>query len=53
MMIGGGAALAALAGALLVPGSGPGPLLAITLGTSVAGLASALYVIARARQVGA
>jgi MFS transporter, DHA1 family, multidrug resistance protein len=53
IMIGGGAALSALAGALLVPGSGPWPLLAIMLATSLAGLASILYVIRRNRQIGA
>ncbi len=52
-MIGGGAALAALAGALLRPGSGPEPLLAITLATAFAALGAIAYTIARARRVGA
>jgi len=52
-MIGGGAALAALAGALLGPGSGPEPLLAIGLLTAIAALGAILYTMARARRVGA
>ena len=52
MMIGGGAAVSALAGALLVPGSGPMPLLLIVLTTSLAGVGAILYVIDRARRVG-
>jgi len=53
IMIGGGAALAALAGALLVPGSGPWPLLAIMLITSICGLVSILYVIRRQKKIDA
>ena len=52
IMIGGGAALSALAGALLTPGSGPYPLLYLMLATSAASVASILYVIRRERQVG-
>ena len=49
MMIGGGAALSALAGAVLVPGSGPMPLLLIMAATSAAAVACILVVIRRAR----
>jgi DHA1 family bicyclomycin/chloramphenicol resistance-like MFS transporter len=52
IMLGLGAALSALAGWLLVPGSGPLPLLAIMLATAVAGLGAILLVIWRARQLG-
>ena len=52
-MIGGGAALSALAGALLGPGSGPLPLVLLMLATSLAGIACALWAIRRARAVGA
>ena len=52
-MIGGGAALSALAGMLLGPGSGPLPLVLLMLVTSVAGIICALWVIRRARAVGA
>jgi DHA1 family bicyclomycin/chloramphenicol resistance-like MFS transporter len=52
IMIGGGAALSALAGALLTPGTGPYPLLYLMLGTSVASVVSILYVIRRARAKG-
>jgi DHA1 family bicyclomycin/chloramphenicol resistance-like MFS transporter len=52
IMIGGGAALSALAGALLTPGSGPYPLLYLMLATSAAAVASILYVIWRERQLG-
>jgi DHA1 family bicyclomycin/chloramphenicol resistance-like MFS transporter len=51
LMIGGGAALSALAGAMLTPGSGPMTLLVIMLCSSLASVASILLVIARARQV--
>ncbi|SIO31660.1 MFS transporter, DHA1 family, bicyclomycin/chloramphenicol resistance protein [Rhodovulum sp. ES.010] len=44
IMIGGGAGLSALAGAALVPSSGPWPLLAIMLATSAAAVASVAYV---------
>lgn len=50
-MIGGGAALAALAGALLVPGSGALPLILIVMATSAASLLSILYVIVRERRL--
>ena len=52
IMIGGGAALSALAGILLVPGSGPEPLLAIMLATSLASVGAIVYVMMRARQLG-
>lgn len=52
IMIGGGAALSALAGALLTPGTGPYPLLYLMLGTSLASVVSILYVIRRARAKG-
>ncbi|GAA0294469.1 multidrug effflux MFS transporter [Rhodovulum strictum] len=44
IMIGGGAGLSALAGALLVPGRGAWPLLAIMLATSLLAVVSVLYV---------
>ncbi|WP_114966712.1 multidrug effflux MFS transporter [Alkalilacustris brevis] len=50
--IGGGAALSALAGALLVPGSGPWPLLVIMIATAFASLLSILYVMWRERTLG-
>lgn len=53
MMIGGGAALSALAGAVLTPGSGPMPLLIIMLVTSFAALMCILYVLRRTRQISA
>ncbi len=52
IMIGGGAALSALAGALLVPGSGAYPLLLIMLTTGICGVLSTLYVIHVNRLVG-
>ena len=51
MMIGGGAALSALAGAVLVPGSGPMPLLVIMFATSAAAVAAILLVIWRAHVI--
>ena len=51
IMIGGGAALSALAGALLVPGSGAWPLVLIMLGSATASLVAILYVMHRARQL--
>ena len=51
IMIGGGAALSALAGALLSPGTGAFPLLWIMFLTSVLALASIVYVIRRERQI--
>ncbi len=52
IMIGGGAALSALAGALLGPESGPYPLLWIQLIVSGLTVLSILWVIARERRVG-
>ncbi len=52
IMISGGAALSALAGAVLTPGSGPYPLLYLMLATSAASVLAILYVIRRERQVG-
>ena len=52
IMIGFGAVLSALAGALLVPGSGPFPLLWIMLISSVLAVVSILWVIARERRIG-
>jgi DHA1 family bicyclomycin/chloramphenicol resistance-like MFS transporter len=52
-MIGGGAALSALAGHLLTPETGVWPLLWIMFLCGAGAVASALYVIARARKVGA
>jgi len=51
--IGGGALLSALAAAVLVPGSGPMPLIALMLATSAASIVCAVWVIRRARAVGA
>jgi DHA1 family bicyclomycin/chloramphenicol resistance-like MFS transporter len=51
LMLGGGAALSALAGALLTRGEGAYPLLLIMLATSVLAVASILYTIRRERQV--
>lgn len=51
IMIGGGAALSALAGVLLVPGAGPYPLLAIMLASSVAAIPCILYTIRRRRRL--
>ncbi|MCC5961335.1 MAG: multidrug effflux MFS transporter [Rhodobacteraceae bacterium] len=53
IMIGGGAALSALAGALLTPGSGAGPLIWMMLATTGATILPVLYVMRRARQIGA
>lgn len=53
LMIGGGAALSALAGHLLSRESGVWPLLWIMLLCGLAAVASALFVMARARKVGA
>jgi len=49
IMIGGGAALSALAGALLTAGTGPYPLVWIQLVTAVCSLLAILYVIQRER----
>lgn len=51
IMIGGGAALSALAGALLTAGSGAFPLIWIMLVTSLLAVASIVYTIRRERQV--
>ncbi len=53
IMIGGGAALSALAGVLLTPGTGPYPLLWIMFLTSFCALLAILYVIQRARRLAA
>lgn len=52
IMIGGGAALSALAGALLIPGRGEFPLVWIMFVTSALAVTSILYVIRRERQLG-
>ncbi len=52
-MIGGGAALSALAGAVLGPTTGPLPLVLLMLATSLMSVACAVWVIRRARAVGA
>jgi DHA1 family bicyclomycin/chloramphenicol resistance-like MFS transporter len=51
LMIGGGAALSALAGALLTPGRGAFPLLWIMFGTALCGIIAIGLVIWRARQI--
>lgn len=53
IMIGAGAALSALAGAMLTPGSGAEPLIVMLFITTALAMASILYVMARARAVGA
>ncbi|MEM7615351.1 MAG: MFS transporter, partial [Pseudomonadota bacterium] len=52
LMIGGGAALSALTGALLGPTTGAWPLLFMMLLSSILCVVTTLYVIRRARQVG-
>lgn len=52
IMIGGGAALAALAGVLLGPGSSEMPLILLMLASAIASLVSILAVIRRARHLG-
>ncbi len=52
LMIGGGAALAAVTGALLGPGSQGGPLICMMLASALLGLATTLWVIAVARRRG-
>ncbi len=52
-MIGGGAALSALAGVVLTPGSGPLPLVLLMLTSSVASILCVMWVIRRAKQIGA
>jgi len=53
ILIGGGAALAAIAGVLLHPGATEMPLILLMLGSSVASVFATLLVISRARQIGA
>ena len=50
IMIGGGAALSALAGALLDAGTGAAPLIWLMVATTGAGFVPMLYVLARARR---
>lgn len=52
MMIGGGAALAAIAGALLKPGSTAFPLLALMLAVCLMGVVAILLVIRREKRLG-
>lgn len=51
IMLGGGAGLSALAGALLVPGSGPWPLLWIMFITALCAIVAIRFVIWRAKQI--
>ena len=53
ILIGGGAALAAFAGILLGPGSTEMPLILLMLASSAASVVAILFVIRRARQIGA
>ena len=53
ILIGGGAGLAALAGVLLGPGATEMPLILLMLASSVASVVAILFVIRRARQIGA
>jgi DHA1 family bicyclomycin/chloramphenicol resistance-like MFS transporter len=53
ILIGGGAALAAFAGVLLGPGATEMPLILLMLASSVASVIAILFVIRRARQIGA
>jgi DHA1 family bicyclomycin/chloramphenicol resistance-like MFS transporter len=53
ILIGGGAALAAIAGVLLHPGATEMPLILLMLASSLASVAATLFVIRRARQIGA
>jgi DHA1 family bicyclomycin/chloramphenicol resistance-like MFS transporter len=50
-MLGGGAALSALAGTLLGPGSTEAPLLGLMLGTALLALVSITLVIRRERRL--
>jgi MFS transporter, DHA1 family, multidrug resistance protein len=52
ILIGGGAALAAIAGILLHPGATELPLILLMLGSSLASVVAILFVIRRARQIG-
>lgn len=51
MTVGGGAALAALAGAMLTPGSGALPLVLTMLGSALGALLAVFWVMARERQL--
>jgi MFS transporter, DHA1 family, multidrug resistance protein len=53
ILIGGGAGLAAVAGVLLGPGATEMPLILLMLASSVASIIAILFVIRRARQIGA
>jgi DHA1 family bicyclomycin/chloramphenicol resistance-like MFS transporter len=53
ILIGGGAALAAVAGLLLPPGATEMPLILLMLASSLASVVAILFVIRRARQIGA
>jgi MFS transporter, DHA1 family, multidrug resistance protein len=53
ILIGGGAALAAFAGVLLGPGATEMPLILLMLASSIASVIAILFVIRRARQIGA
>lgn len=52
IMIGGGAALSAFAGAILTEGSGAAPLIWTMVATSLMAVLSILYVLRRERQIG-
>lgn len=52
LAIGGGAALSAVATALLHPGSGPMPLILLMIGCSLASVVAILWVMQRARAIG-
>ncbi|MFW5678274.1 MAG: multidrug effflux MFS transporter [Rhodosalinus sp.] len=52
VMIGGGAALSALAGLLLGPGTGPYPLIGLMGGSAACGVVAMLLVIRRQRRLG-
>lgn len=52
LAVAGGAALSALAGALLQPGSGAGPLLVIMCGSALGSLVSVFWVLMRERRIG-
>ena len=53
ILIGGGAALAAFAGVLLGPGATEMPLVLLMLASSIASVVAILFVMRRARQIGA
>ncbi|MGP9805618.1 multidrug effflux MFS transporter [Paracoccus sp. NSM] len=52
LAVAGGAALSALAGALLQPGSGAGPLLVIMCGSALGSLVAVFWVLLRERRLG-